>query len=227
MTNTIRRFFRETSLLIGFYYLRYYIKSGVKRWKNNLIFNINKQRLKTKNNFYILTGGPCSGKTSLIDTIHKMGYHCVPEVGRKIIKGQVIIGGDALPWADTGKYSNLMLSHSIQDYMQLFDSPELHFFDRGIPDTLGYVELINMLNKQKFIDAVEEYRYNPTVFILPPWEEIYKTDNERKQDFQLAVATYEAMKSVYQKAGYDLIELPLTTISQRIDFILGKIGNEH
>lgn len=174
----------------------------------------------TKNNFYILTGGPGSGKTSLIEAFLQRGYSCIPEVGRKIIKEQVAKKGDALPWLDTEKYSNRMLSHSIQDYIDSSESSKLYFFDRGIPDILGYVKLIDALNKQPFIGATQEYRYNPTVFILPPWEEIYITDHERKQSFQLAVDTYEVMKSVYKSVGYDLIELPRATITRRVDFIL-------
>lgn len=82
---------------------------------------------KIKNNFYILTGGPGSGKTSIIETLREIGYDCVPEVGRKIIKEQITLNGDALPWSDTEKYSNLMLSYSIQDYMNLFEPlPNFH-----------------------------------------------------------------------------------------------------
>lgn len=183
--------------------------------------------IKTKNNFYILTGGPGSGKTSIIETLREIGYDCVPEVGRKIIKEQITLNADALPWSDTEKYSNLMLSYSIQDYMNLFESSELHFFDRGIPDALGYTKLINSSNRQNFIDAVQKFRYNRTVFMLPPWEKIYKADNERKQDFQVAVATYEIMRSTYKSAGYNLIELPHTTIPQRVDFILRELSKSH
>lgn len=154
-----------------------------------------------------------------------MGYGCVDEVGRKIIKEQVATNGNALPWLNTEKYSTQMLSHSIQDYMNLFSSSKVHFFDRGIPDAFGYVQLINAPNKQQFIDAVQEFRYNSTVFILPPWEEIYKTDNERKQDFQLASDTYQVMKRTYKNAGYNLVELPCTTILQRVDFIITKLEN--
>ena len=37
----------------------------------------------------------------------------------------------------------------------------------------------------------ENWRYNKSIFILPPWQEIYETDNERKQDWEEAVLTFE------------------------------------
>src|SRR5262249_45119168 len=50
--------------------------------------------------FFILTGGPGSGKSSLIDALERLGYRRSVEAGRGIIQDQVDIGGRALPWAD-------------------------------------------------------------------------------------------------------------------------------
>jgi predicted ATPase len=179
--------------------------------------------MNKKNNFYILTGGPGSGKTTIIEQLKEMGYFCVPEVGRKIIKEQISLSGKALPWLHPRNYSQLMLQLSICDYISHIQSMELHFFDRGIPDVLGYVDLMNLANKRPFIDAVRNFRYNLSVFVLPPWKEIYKTDPERKQDFKLATETYNHIKGVYEKYKYKLVELPFTSVSERIDFILNRI----
>ena len=73
-------------------------------------------RHEVRENFYIITGGPGSGKTSIIEALRKLGYHCVDEVGRKIIREQLLIGGDALHWGDRAKFLELMLSRSIGDY---------------------------------------------------------------------------------------------------------------
>ena len=49
-----------------------------------------------RNNFYIITGGPGSGKSTVIDALGKVGFLCADEVGRQIIQEQLKIGGDAL-----------------------------------------------------------------------------------------------------------------------------------
>lgn len=180
--------------------------------------------MTVKNNFYVLTGGPGSGKTTLIEQLKKEGYNCVPEVGRAIIKKQLSFGGSAVPWSNASEYANLMLQYSLQDYISLSSETSTHFFDRGISDILGYTELINLSNKDTYINSTENFRYNSTVFILPPWESIYKTDTERKQDFKLAVATYNMMKSIYEKYDYKLVEVPCMSIPERIKFILDRIG---
>jgi len=49
-------------------------------------------------NFYIISGGPGSGKTSLINALARQGIPSMPEAGRAIIQDQMAIGGIALPW---------------------------------------------------------------------------------------------------------------------------------
>ncbi|NDW10882.1 AAA family ATPase [Dysgonomonas sp. 520] len=173
-----------------------------------------------KENYYIITGGPGVGKTSLINELGSRGYNTVSEVAREIIKHQVETNGKALPWSDRKLYSDLMLKHSIGDYLRLAESPEIFFFDRGIPDTYGYEVLLGFQIEKNLDMAVREYKYNRTVFILPPWEDIYHTDTERKQDYEEAVNTYMVMRSVYTQLGYNLIEVPKLPVEERADFVL-------
>ena len=47
--------------------------------------------------FFVVTGGPGSGKTSLITELARRGFHTIPESGRAIIREEMDSGGDALP----------------------------------------------------------------------------------------------------------------------------------
>ncbi len=49
--------------------------------------------------FFVVTGGPGAGKTSLITELSRRGLHTTPESDRAIIREEVASGGDALLWA--------------------------------------------------------------------------------------------------------------------------------
>ena len=48
--------------------------------------------------FHVVTGGPGSGKSTVIDALGRAGYARTIEAGRAIIEDQVAIDGPALPW---------------------------------------------------------------------------------------------------------------------------------
>lgn len=176
-----------------------------------------------KSNFYIITGGPGSGKSTLLNALKNHGYQCVEEVARQIIQEQTRIGGDALHTGDQIKFRDLMLTESIRTYLDTNEEYKPVFFDRGIPDLLGYCRLIKCDVPTEIRNAIITYRYNTHVFIAPPWEEIYEHDAERKQGWEEAVATYQNICHGYLAAGYDIIELPKSTVDNRIQFILNNI----
>ena len=174
-------------------------------------------------NFYVITGGPGSGKSTLIDALRERGYICVEEAGRQIIQEQLATGGDALPWKNLARFKELMLEHALITYDEAKGVKGPVFFDRGVVDLIGYDILTNAKNTDRLLEAVKKYRYNNRVFIAPPWEAIYCNDAERKQTFEEAVATYTCIKNGYLDEGYEVIELPLLSVQERIEFIINSI----
>jgi predicted ATPase len=71
-----------------------------------------------------------------------------------------------------------MLQRSIESYRQHTPASQQMFSDRGIPDTLCYARLTGLRETSLIESACVHYRYAPTVFLAPPWKEIYQTDNE-------------------------------------------------
>src|SRR3546814_20487999 len=66
--------------------------------------------------FHVITGGPGSGKSTLIEALAVEGFDHMPEAGRAIIRDQVAIGGAALPWADRAAFAALMLGWELRSW---------------------------------------------------------------------------------------------------------------
>jgi len=64
----------------------------------------------------MLTGGPGSEKTSIIDGLIGRAVYCVPEATRDIIAEQLRISGSAVPWSDARTFRELMLARDIDTY---------------------------------------------------------------------------------------------------------------
>ncbi len=174
---------------------------------------------------FVVTGGPGSGKSTLIDALEQLGYGRSVEAGRGIIQDQVAIDGHALPWDDRVLFAEMMLCWEMRSYRmaQLRSGPVI--FDRGVPDVLAYLRLIGSPVPSHMQRAAETFRYHRRVFIAPPWREIFHPDRERKQDFDEAVRTYESLVATYTSCGYELIELPRASLEARIQFVLTILGS--
>ncbi|ATQ57503.1 ATPase [Paracoccus yeei] len=173
---------------------------------------------------FIVTGGPGSGKTSLIGALARQGFRSMPEAGRAIIRDQVRIGGPSLPWADRSMFAELMLGWELRSWHEAraLDGPVL--MDRGIPDVIGYLTLCGLPVPAHVEAAASLYPYNKRVFIAPFWDAIFTQDSERRQDRQEAEATGRIMAQTYARLGYQMIELPRTSLEDRADFVKGWLS---
>jgi predicted ATPase len=169
--------------------------------------------------FIVVSGGPGSGKSTLIDALERAGFGRTLEAGRGIIQEQVAIGGQGLPWIDPALFAEMMLAWEMRSYRWAEHQAGTIFFDRGVPDVVGYLRLMKLPVPEHVMKATEIFRYHARVLIAPPWEEIFRQDRERKQDFGEAVRTYEALALTYAELGYQLVELPRAGVESRAQFV--------
>lgn len=176
------------------------------------------------NRFFVFTGGPGAGKTTLIEALKARGFATTVEAGRSVIREEVEHGGDALPWVDRGRFAERMFERELRSYRQAERQDGQVFFDRGLPDTIGYLRLEGLEVPVRMEEEAWRLRYNGRVFVAPPWKEIYGADEERRQSWEVAMRTCEIVTRTYLDFGYKLVELPRTGISERADFVIAASG---
>ena len=170
----------------------------------------------------VITGGPGSGKSTLLSELAAAGFCCIPEASRALIQQKVAMSSNCVPWIDMACFASVCLEKMISDFNSVSGENDA-FFDRGIPDIIAYVQFAGLEVQDRFFNAAEFHRYADRVFIAPPWEGIYMNDQERWQSFEEASGLYDAIRYVYQKLNYELVELPLKSVSKRVEFITKNI----
>ena len=168
----------------------------------------------------IITGAPCTGKTTILQTLAKMGYSTFDEVAREVIKQELHKGSDVLPWQNINAFSKAVLPFQINNFKKAVEG--LNFYDRGILDIAAYQEKSNQAIFEELEKAIKEHRYHEKVFITPPWKEIYVNDNERKESFEDAMEIHDYLVKVYTENNYQLIEIPKMSLEERLRFVLSS-----
>jgi predicted ATPase len=94
--------------------------------------------------FFVVTGGPGSGKSTLLAALAEQDLPHMSEAGRAVIREEVAAGGTALPWNDRDAFAERMLAHDLRSYEEAQTKDGVLFFDRGIPDIIGYRTLCRL-----------------------------------------------------------------------------------
>ncbi|MDN3594304.1 ATP-binding protein [Zunongwangia endophytica] len=171
----------------------------------------------------VITGGPGTGKSSIIFELEKRGYTCLHEISRQVTLEAQKEGIDQLFLEQPLLFSEKLLEGRDAQYREAEASEQdLIFIDRGVHDVVAYMDYFNTKYDEPFISTCKQRKYEQ-VFMLPPWEEIYKSDNERYESFEEAEKISQFLSNTYINYGYKPLVVPTGTVKERADFILKHI----
>ncbi len=168
----------------------------------------------------VITGGPGTGKSTIINELIKRKFTCFEEISRQVTLDAKKNGVDQLFLTNPLLFSELLLKGRENQYIQAQNhESNLVFLDRGLPDVLAYMDFIGDIYPQEFVNSCKVHTYD-YVFILKPWEAIYTSDNERYENFNQAQEIHEYLLHTYQSYNYNLLDVPFDTVENRTDHIL-------
>jgi predicted ATPase len=170
---------------------------------------------------FVIAGGPGSGKSTLLHALAAAGEICYEEVSRVLIREQLARAGRLLPWGDLWGFAQ---ECSMRMRAQLADSVQRGrcFFDRGLPDLIGYLSHGSQSAPDAWRSASRDYA--PVVFFAPPWREIYVNDAERPQTFAEAQDLSTHIRRAYLDCGFRLVELVTGSVADRLGQVMNIIG---
>ena len=172
----------------------------------------------------VISGGPGTGKTSLINHLKTLGFNCYDEISRQVTLQARKEGIEQLFLTDPLLFSEKLLEGRKQQFLEASkEGGSVVFLDRGLPDILAYMDYIGDPYPAHFVETCTTYTYD-LIFILAPWQEIFTGDSERYESFEDAIEIHKYLLETYTRFGYQLIDIPFGSIKNRTDFILESLN---
>ena len=170
-------------------------------------------------NWHIITGAPCSGKTTVIKEIEQRGIRVIHEVARAYIDRQL---GKGLRLDQIKADMRQFERHILHAKIRIEDSltkTELVFFDRGVPDSIAYYNLEG-LDPAEPLKHSRRIRYR-RIFFFERFD--FLKDKVRSEDEMIAARLNDLLLEAYGNIGYDIIIVPVMPVKDRVDLVLEKI----
>lgn len=172
----------------------------------------------------LLTGGPGTGKTSVLNELTKRKYFCMPEVSRAVTLRAQKQGIDQLFLTQPLLFSEMLLKSRTEQYLTADkNKTKFVFFDRGIPDIHAYMEYYKTKYPTTFIEKSKKYQYDK-IFHFLPWKHIHVNDNERYESFEETTKIDLFILKTYLELGYSIVNVPFGTIEERTNFIVNSLS---
>jgi len=171
----------------------------------------------------VLTGGPGAGKTTLLAALSARGHPTVSESAREVIAERVARGDSPRPAPEA--FAREVLRRDIVKYHAAPAGADLVFYDRCLLETLALLHEAAPLPEHELDATLRAHPFHGTVFMLPPWPAIYRTDAERDHPFEHAVRVHGDLVRWYTRIGYRVHELPCISAAERAALVLEALGS--
>ncbi len=172
-----------------------------------------------QNNWYVITGGPSSGKTTVINELSKSGYIVIPETARVLINKEVSKGKTVEEIRkNEAEFQRKVLEMKIEIENNL-PKDKIIFFDRAIPDSIAYYQICG-IDPKEIMELCQKRKYRKIFFLEPlPFEK----DCARTEDKQTVNNLNELLKECYENLGYEVINILVMSIKERVKKILAEV----
>jgi predicted ATPase len=165
---------------------------------------------------YALTGGPGSGKSSIMLELELRGEYTIREAAEDIIKRSQA-DGDRSPW-EKPDFQKRILNLQLLRERRIPQTLERAFLDRGISDGLAYAQK----GSETYKEILENTPRYAGIFLI---ENLGSTDTNRvrREDQEAALEIEAKLKEIYLWQSYKVITIPPASVKERADLILGAI----
>ncbi len=171
-----------------------------------------------------MTGGPSTGKSTLLTELAQRGYKTIPEAARTVIDEGILAGKTIEQVRANEHFFQEEVARRKVAIEAKLNPSTLTFFDRGMHDTLAYLWAHDYSIAPWLSPVFENARYGK-VFLLDPVGS-FAQDYARTEDVFTRERLQQLLEKAYTEYGMEPVRVPAMSPSERADFILKMIEEE-
>jgi predicted ATPase len=174
---------------------------------------------------YVISGGPCTGKTATINEIGKE-FKILPESARRIAETDKRFVGKSIKEINMRDFQEAIFEEQKKTIEELKrkNKNEIFFSDRGLGDTIAYCKINNLEVSKELISYAKKFRYDK-IFILD-FLNFYNKDELRQENKEEQKNIHEIIIKTYEELGYKPIKIKFASINERVRIIKSFLNDK-
>lgn len=178
--------------------------------------------------FYILTGGPGVGKTSIMLGLEQFhGEHIIREAAMDVIRYHQARQIEE-PWTLKDFQDQILKLQLARECHAAQLQVKRVFIDRGIVDNVAYYEKANRPISAKTVEALANLRYDnqyTKVFLVENFGQCEGTI-QRREGLDESLDLERRQEECYRRYGFSPIRIPPGKLEDRMQIILNHIERD-